>query len=165
MPAFAAIPAALAIGGGILKGVASKNAGDANAAIDNSNASIASQAAGVALENGQQAAGIRAMQGSRTGGSQKTAFAASGVAANAGSALDVLGDTAAVSKQDQDVIQNNAARTAWGYSASATNFKNKAALDEQSGASGEVGDILGGVTGAASGLVGNKDFMSLFGTK
>ena len=162
MPGVAvAIPAALAIGGGILKGVGAKQAGDANAAIDNSNAAIASQAAGVALENGQQQAGMRAMQGSRLAGAQKTGFAASGVATNAGSALDVLGNTAAVSKQDQDVIQNNAARTAWGYNAQATNFKNKAAIDEQAGESGELGDVLGGVEGAASGLAGNSSFMSM----
>ena len=149
-PALIAVSAGLAVAGGIAKGISAKNAGDANAAIDNANAKIADTSAGVALQNGQQQAGMRAMRGSATEGSQKAGFAASGVTTGAGSALDVLGDTAAVSKMDQDVIQNNAARNAWGYNTQATNFRNKAAMDEQEGTSGEVGDILGGAIQGAS---------------
>lgn len=139
--------------GGIMKGVSAGAAGAANAQIDRQNANIANQAAGSALEAGQQSAGIRAMQGSRLSGSQTAGMSASGVVANSGSALGILGDTAAVSKQDQDVIQNNAARTAWGYKAQATNFDNKATLDAQEGQSQEFGDILGGVTGAATSMM------------
>lgn len=145
-----AIGAVVGLTGGIIKGVSAKNAADANAAVDQQNAAVANQAAGTALANGQQQATMRAMQGSRTAGAQTAGFAASGVSASAGSALDVLGDTALVSKEDQDVIQNNAARTAWGYQTQASNFQQKAGLDEQEGSSEEVGDILGGVSGAAS---------------
>ena len=150
------VSAGMSVAGGVLKGVAAKNAGDANAAIDNANANIAAQAAGAALENGQQQASMAAMRGERTIGAQKAGFAASGVSTGTGSALDVLSDTAMVSKQDQDVIQNNAARTAWGYNSQATNFRNKAALDEQEGTSQEFGDILGGITGAASSVAQMK---------
>lgn len=141
--------AGLQLVGGVLKGISAKNAADANASIDNANASMADQAGGVARENGQQQATMRAMQGSRLAGSQTAGFSASGVATNAGSVLSVLDDTALVSKEDQDVIQNNAARTAWGYDAQATNFRNKATLDQQEGESEELGGILGGVTSAA----------------
>jgi hypothetical protein len=142
--------AGLQLVGGVLKGISAKSAADANAGIDRANAGLADSAAGVARQNGPQQAGMRAMQGSRLAGSQATGYAASGVSANSGSALDVLSDTAMVSKQDQDVIQNNAARTAWGHEAQATNFRNKASLDEQQGTSEEFGSILGGVTGGAS---------------
>jgi hypothetical protein len=148
--AFGIGAAGLQLAGGVLKGISAKNAADANAGIDNANAGLANTAAGVARQNGQQQATMRAMQGSSTAGAQTAGYAASGVVANQGSALDVLEDTALVSKQDQDVIQNNATRTAWGYESQATNFRNKAALDEQEGTSQEFGDILGGVTGAAS---------------
>ena len=141
--------AGLQLVGGVLKGISAKNAADANASIDNADASMADQAGGVARENGQQQATMRAMQGSRLAGSQTAGFSASGVATNAGSVLSVLDDTALVSKEDQDVIQNNAARTAWGYDAQATNFRNKATLDQQEGESEELGGILGGVTSAA----------------
>lgn len=150
----AAIGAAIGLTGGIIKGEAAKSAGDANASIDRSNANIADQAAGVELENGQQQAGMRAMRGSATEGSQKAGFAASGVYTSKGSALDVLGDTAAVSKLDQDVIQNNAARKAWGYQVQAGNFNAKAAMDEGEGTSAEAGDILSAAASGTSSVLG-----------
>lgn len=148
-PAIAAGAVGFSIAGGGLKAASARAAADANVGIDKANAGIADQAAGVALQNGQQQATVRAMAGGRLAGSQKAGFSASGVSTGSGSALDVLGDTAAVSEMDQRVIQNNAARTAWGYEAQGANFRSKAALDDQEGTSEEVSSILGGVTSAA----------------
>jgi len=138
---------------GIIQGVNAGTAGKMNAATDLSNANMALQAGGSEMNAGAQQAGMREMTGARTIGSQKAGFSASGVNSGAGSALDVLANTALVSKEDQDVIQNNAARAAWGYQAKATQFNNKAVLDKTAGDSQETGDILGGVTSDAEQIV------------
>lgn len=140
--------------GAQMKSNADLAAANANVTIDKSNEQIAREAAGTARANGQQQAGMRAMQGGRLIGSQKAGFAASGVATNSGSALDVLADTAMISKADQDVIQNNAARTAWGYDTQATNFENKSRFDKNAGDAASDADILGGVSNSISSLSG-----------
>lgn len=47
-------------------------------------------------------------------GQQKAEFGARNVAVD-GTALDILGDTAAIGEEDALTIRNNAAREAWGY--------------------------------------------------
>jgi hypothetical protein len=50
----------------------------------------------------------------RTLGAQKAAFGSRNVAVS-GTALDLLGDTAAMGEEEVQTIRNNAAREAWGY--------------------------------------------------
>lgn len=87
------------------------------------NARLAEQAAADALDRGSVE---ESRQRARTGqliGSQRAAYASAGVDVASGSALDVVGDTAAIGELDARTIRNNAAREAWGLQAAAYNLR------------------------------------------
>lgn len=145
--------------GGLLKGMSAIQAGGFNAQIDRDNARLADIAAGDAMARGHLAAATALLRGAQLGGRQKLAYAAAGVKADTGSALDVLTDTSLMSKLDADRISNDAAREAWGYQAKGAQFRQKAAIDESEGLNAAGQSILGGVMGAAT--YGTKTMLSI----
>ena len=100
--------------------------GQYNAQVANANASAAEAAARDAAERGDNEAAMQRLQVSRLIGRQRAAFSASGVDASSGSALDVLGDTAAMGELDVQTVRSNAAREVWG-------LRTQAAVDRFSG--------------------------------
>lgn len=140
----------MAILGGVVKGVASKQAADANAATLESNAALAEAAKADALARGGQQAGRERMRGTQTEASQTADYSASGVSVKSGSAVDVGSSTEAVSELDAELAKNNAMREAFGYESQASNFRRQAQYTRQEGDMAEVTSVLGGVVGGAS---------------
>lgn len=95
------------------------------------NAGIAEMAAQDALQRGDEAALVSKMKYGQIEGQQQAAYGASGVDAQTGTPLEVLGDTAALSSLDAQTIQNNAAREAWGYRNKAAEFRIQGAIDKK----------------------------------
>lgn len=136
--------------GGILKGIAQVQAGDFNAGIDRNNALVATYAAADARARGRFAAGQMLLRGDALASKQTAAYAGAGVAVSSGSAVDVGADTKGMSAFDALLEENRAAREAWGLETQASQFEEKAKLD-QLRAKNQMGDsILGGITGAAT---------------
>jgi hypothetical protein len=89
-------------------------------------------------------------------GEQKSAYGASGMSVSSGSPVDTLANTQAMSAYDSSVIQNNAAREAWGYRSKADDLrkqKGMLARGEKSLVAGSVLRMAGGLLGSAGGLV------------
>lgn len=79
------------------------------------NRQLGNLAAADAIRRGVQQAGAVDLKTAQVAGAQTAGYAASGVDAGSGSALDAMADTRMMSQYDKDVIANNAAREAWGY--------------------------------------------------
>ena len=145
--------AGAAVVGGVMQGVAAKNAADAEAAAGRRNAIIAEQAASDALARGAEAAGDATVQGAALGGQQTSGYAASGVLVEEGSAARTLQDTAALTAMDKERINNNAQREAWGLEVEADNMRDAADRAEDAGQNALLSGIIGGLAqGASSGI-------------
>jgi hypothetical protein len=84
-------------------------------------------------------------------GAQKAAYAGQGIEIDSGSAMDVQGDTAAMSALDRMTIKNNAAREAWGYKVQANNFNLQGQFAGIAGNASSNMTLLGGGMRALSG--------------
>lgn len=126
--------------------------GQYNAQMAEANARNAELAAADATARGDAEAAMQRMQVSRLIGRQRAAFAASGVDAASGSALDVLGDTAAFGQLDVDTIRSNAAREAWGLQSQAASDRYSARVSRRMGTIGAGATLLTG--GAQVGTMG-----------
>lgn len=144
------VAAAASLAGGAIKAKAARDAGQAQGAILDENAVLAEQAAGDAVNRGALAAGRIRLEGGRLQAKQRAQYASSGVDVQAGSAVDVVADTSALSGLDAEIAQNNAMREAWGLRKQAGQFRKQAKLARDSGDSSAVASILGGIGGAAS---------------
>lgn len=119
--------------------------GGARRDLANYNANVAEVMAADALARGREAE-IRHRQGTRKLiGSQRAAFAASGVdISDADStAVNVFADTAALSEIDALTIRSNAAREAWGHRAKAREFAAQGQIYEYEGDQRAIGEVLG----------------------
>lgn len=119
--------------------------GGARRDLANYNANVAEVMAADALARGREAE-IRHRQGTRKLiGSQRAAFAASGVdISDADStAVNVFADTAALSEIDALTIRSNAAREAWGHRAKAREFAAQGQIYENEGDQRAIGEVLG----------------------
>ena len=96
------------------------------AAVADQNAKIAGRQAEVAAQNGAEEERQMRRRGAATIGTQKTAFAASGIDSGAGSAVDVINDTSAQNELDALAIRKNAANQVWNNQAEQTNYVNQA---------------------------------------
>lgn len=134
----------------MIKGVAERNAAQANAATLEGNAALAEAGKADALARGGQKAGALRMRGTQTEASQTADYAASGVDVKSGSAVDVGSSTAAVSELDAQIAKNNAMREAWGYQSQASQFRRRARYTRQEGDMALATSVLGGVVGGAS---------------
>jgi hypothetical protein len=141
---------AIALAGGVAKGVADKQAADANAAAMKRNATQAEQAASVALQQGESDASRVQMQGEAIKGQQVAGYAGQGVDVASGSAAQTVLDTAAITGLDREVARNNAQREAWGLQAQGTNLRNAAKDATAAGNMALATGLIGGAGGAAS---------------
>lgn len=93
-------------------------------AVADQNADLADQAARDAKLRAKEEEAQLRLDIAGTIGKQRAAYAAGGVELGSpGSALDTLGDTAALGEMDVQTLRANAAREAWGYRAQGVGFQ------------------------------------------
>lgn len=119
------------------------------------NAGLADLEAAGALRRGADAEARHRLQVAQLAGQQRNAFAANGIALDSGSALDVLGDTAALGELDALTIRLNAEREAWGLRAGAAGIGGQAGL-----ASAEASGTTPWIPGASTLLSSASTFAS-----
>src|SRR5689334_18109993 len=119
----------LDIASGIQQAQAIRRAALLRQAIDEGNAELLDAAAADAVQRGSYSEGIAKLQGGAKIGSQKAAYANSGVDVQSGSALDTYGATAMSTEMDAQIIRADARRAAWGYSVKAGQARLAAKLD------------------------------------
>lgn len=156
--AIAAVGAGVAAYSSIKQGQATSAADQYESEVAQQNQQIADQNAQYALQEGQQQAAAKQQQTAQTIATQRADVAASGVDPNTGSAQRIQGDTAALGALDTATIQNNAARTAWGYQTQGLNFGEQASLLSSQSASAESAGELGAFSSiiGGAGSVSNK---------
>lgn len=150
----AAIPAALAIGQGIMGAQNAKAQGAFQSVMGQQNAAYKLQAADDALARGAISADEQRQKTAQTIGSQRTGFAGNGIDVNSGTAALVQDDAAMLGELDALTLANNAAREAYGYQVGAQNDLMNAAYAQSTAKSNAFGSILGGASGAAGSLAG-----------
>lgn len=138
----------LGIGGQIAQG--NENAALANyqAQVAANNQILANRAAQDAKARGDIAAANAQTSANSLLGRQKTALAANGVNVNQGTALDIQGNTKAVSENEALTIRSNAAREAYRYETEGANYGNEEAV-ALSKAANDQSAIFGNALGTA----------------
>lgn len=136
--------------GSIAGGYAQSASDKANAKIAENNASVATQNATYAGEEGEANAGTQGQKTRQTAGAIKANQGASGVDVNTGSNANVQGSQAMLGQLDMMNIRANAARQAYGYETQATNFENQASIDKAAGKNAVTAGYIKGITGAAA---------------
>lgn len=132
------------------QGDAARKQADYQAAVARNNEILAQRAAADATARGDVAEGQKRMQTAQMLGRQRAVLASNGVDLGTGSALDIVGDTAAIGEQDALTVRSNAAREALGYKTQGINFANEANLDQMKGDAVSSAATLNG----ASALIG-----------
>lgn len=135
---------ALAGAGAGFSAMGSMRAGKAQQKMAQYNAQIAEYQAMDALARGRQAEQRLRTDVKGVIGSQRAAFAASGVDINDidSTAVNVQADTAALGEMDALAIRLNAAREAWGYTSQAQDSLYRGKLARMEGSNRAVGTIL-----------------------
>lgn len=134
----------MAVAGGAVNANASMQSGQANQDLMNYNANVAEFQAEDAIARGREDE-TRHRQGTRRlMGSQRAAFAASGVAVDdpESSFADVTADTAKLSEIDALTIRANAQREAWGFRTQAQDMRFRGQIAKNEGKSRAVGEVL-----------------------
>lgn len=101
-------------------------------------------------------------------GTQRSILAANNLDMSTGSALEILGDTAAIGEQDALTIRANAAREAWGYRTQAVDYTNQGAMARATGKNQVRGTYLttaASMTQQAGGLSGGGGSAPRYSTK
>lgn len=138
-------------GGTLLSAYGDYQTGQYNEAIYENNAAIASQAAGDAIDRGEEAVVQRRRQGEELRGQQTAAIAASGFdISGSESASKTLEQTAVDTEADALQIRNNAQREAWMFRAQATNLSGQGELASYQGRTGAFNTLLQGGSQVAS---------------
>lgn len=105
---------------------ATKQAGEYDASVFESNARIQDILAADAITRGDKEA-VKAKQATkRLIGSQRAAMGAQGIDIESGSALDIQQETAALGAEDALTIKNNAWRESWGYKVQSNDLTGRA---------------------------------------
>ena len=125
--------------------------GKANEQIAQNNARLAKDSARDANIQGARESQQSAWRTRALIATQRAAAASANVDGQLGSAFDIVSDTALLGGIEQETIQLNAARKAWGFEAEATNYLNQGRLARYEGNAKARGTILGGL-GNAIGL-------------
>lgn len=128
--------------GGATQAYGQVQAGRSSARTAEFNAQMEELRARDAERRGDEAANRHRLQVTRMISSQRAALAAQGVDVEAGSALDVQIDTAALGELDALTIRNNAMREAFGYRAQAIDSRRRGRLARAEGVSGAANTIL-----------------------
>lgn len=117
--------------GSMQQSQAASAAANYQAQVAANNQKVANWKAQDALARGQVSEDQRRMKTSLQIASQRAAMAGMGGDVNSGSAIDIVGDTAAAGEFDALTIRNNAQREAYGAKVQASNFGADAQLDAQ----------------------------------
>jgi len=136
--------------GSIVGGIAQRNAYNAQAKALEQNARNDEIRAKQAAEEGAQKEGVLRERGEQIKGQQNAAYGAAGI--TGGSAWDVLRSTQYGIEQDAAAIQNETARTSWGYNVNAANSRNKAGQARAAGSNAMVAGVLSGASSYLGGL-------------
>lgn len=153
-----AVSGAIAIVGAVGAGVSSYNKANTEkkneaykSKVAENNAIIAQDQATVAENRGQQQVMSAQLQHEALFGSERANLAASGVDLGQGSANDLLTSTKLISKIDENTIQDNALREAWGFKVQGSNFKDDATkLAENANAISPYSSAFTSILGSAS---------------
>lgn len=144
----------VAMEGQMQASAAASNAAKYNAEVAAQNQTIANTEAAQATAAGQVEAQQKANATNEMVGRQKAELAANGVDVNTGSAVDLESDTKAAGQLDQLTIQNNAARTAAGFTNQGISYADQAQLDQANSentlAVGELGAASTALKGGGS---------------
>jgi len=97
----------------------------AEAQVQQNNATLAGWQADDAIARGETAANTALLKGAQVKGSARATLAANGVALEGGSAQAVLNDTDYITAVDVAQLRDNAAREAWGYRQQARQYLDK----------------------------------------
>lgn len=160
----AAASAGMAIAGGIAKGNAEKNAGNAALSAAQQNKLAADRAADDALVRGEFEAGKVQAKAEQMVGEQRVGYASQGVVVDQGTALQTQVDTAGMAAIDMETVRSNARREAWGLRVQGINFLNEGIRSKNAADSAATASIIGGAAQAAgtlgSGLAQSGAFAS-----
>lgn len=135
---------ALLVTGGAMKYGAEKSAGRAQEALGNYNANISEMQSKDAIARGEESVAVHKMQTRKLIGSERAAFAASGVDISDpdSTAANVQRDTQALSELDQLTIRANAAREAWGFRTQASNQRYRGKIAKDTADQRAIGDLI-----------------------
>ena len=124
------------------------------AKIDDNNRKVALWKAQDAQDRGAKDEAALRIKVAKLKGRQKSALAASGVEIGDGSALDILGDTAALGELDALTIRSNAEREAYEQKVNASNLAANAGMKRMGAGNaiiaGRIGSMTSLLTGAGS---------------
>ena len=148
--AMAAISAVASLAGGVVGAAGSIENANMQSQIARNNANTALLNANFATQEGDIKAQDQGLKTAQTVGKIKSAFGASGVDPNSGSAADVSAAASSAGMTDAQTIRSDAARQAWGYTTQSTNFDNQAAVDTAGGTFGALTSLLSGASSAGS---------------
>ena len=120
-------------------GQAQQAAYNAAAEIDDMNAGITFQQAGVAVEQGNFNLRLLKSKGAQVQGAQKAAVGAAGLATTSGTPALILSDTAAQLAMDVEAMRLNNRRAKWAFDVQATNYRNSAEQKRYAGKAAAAG--------------------------
>jgi hypothetical protein len=142
--------ALLQIAGSLTEGQAKEYAAYYSAALLERNAQLARLAGADAIVRGAVDESLQRRATTATIGKQRTAYAASGVQVDSGSAQDVIASTRGEGEFQAQTIKNNAARAAWGYEEEAQGMEGQARLARAGGKAAMDAAWITGATRAAA---------------
>jgi len=139
------LPLLILAGAGIaLKAYADYKAGQAAEDRARENARRAEMTADLALQRGEQKAGLVELASARRQGAQVTEFAHAGVDPTSGSAAKAVSTTAMIGALDATMVRNNAFREAWGYRLQGADFTQEAQRVDDAATFNLFADVFGG---------------------
>ena len=149
----------------IVGGVMAHDSAEYNAEMEENNAKIAQQNAQLAIDQGNEDERNQRLKTQQLIGQQRSAYGASGVVVDQGSAMQTVLDTTKMGEYDALTIRDNAKKQAWGYNTQASNFKSQAGIYQNSADNawiGAVGGVGSSLLSGASSMIGGlpSGFMS-----
>lgn len=139
-------------GAGLSQAAALRAQGRYQASMMLLNAELARMQAEDALERGEQTAENYGRQAAQVKGAQRTAFAASGVDVNSGSAAQIQEETAEQAVTDLMTIRSNAWRESWGFKMQEIESKGQAEMAKIGASQKSTQTILTGLVGLGKGM-------------
>lgn len=130
------------------------------------NAELADYGAQDAEERGRLEASYRRMAATAEVGSMQAALGASGVDGQSGSALKAAEQLRITAELDARLIENNAAREAWGLKVDAKRYRRQSKLERKKGQQSMFSTFLGGAAEFGAGAASMTDgrFAGAFNT-
>lgn len=147
-PLLLGIAAGVSLIGGVRAGQAADATGKANQQIAENNARLSEDSARDASIQGARESQQSAWKTRAMLATQRASAASANVDGALGSAFDIQSDTALLGGIEQETIQLNAARKAWGFQSEATNYRNQGKIARYEGKTKKQASILGGLGNA-----------------